>query len=108
MVLVAAKRTGIFGRTNWMLLGAITYPLYLLHETVGYMIFNVAYPTINPHVLLWGMIFAMLLVAYAVHVLVEKPFAPRLRRVLNKAIESMAGRFNAKTSSQAHTSSPES
>jgi peptidoglycan/LPS O-acetylase OafA/YrhL len=108
MALVAAKRTGIFGRTNWLLLGAITYPLYLLHETVGYMIFNVAYPTINPHVLLWGMIFAMLLVAYAVHVLVEKPFAPRLRRVLNKAIESMAGRFNAKTSSQAHTSSPES
>jgi peptidoglycan/LPS O-acetylase OafA/YrhL len=75
MFLVSAKRTGKFGRKRWMLAGAVTYPLYLLHQNIGFMIFNIAYPAINPHLLLWGTIAAVLGTAFVVHILIEKRFS---------------------------------
>ncbi|WP_053159091.1 hypothetical protein [Pseudomonas sp. P1.8] len=52
---------------SWATLGALTYPLYLLHQMTGFMIFNVAYPAVSPHVLLWGTIALMVSASYLVH-----------------------------------------
>jgi peptidoglycan/LPS O-acetylase OafA/YrhL len=87
MLLVALKRTGVVGRKRWLLAGALTYPLYLLHQHIGFMIFNAAYPAVNAHVLLWGMIAAVLLAAFAVHVLVEKRLAAAMKQAINRFIE---------------------
>lgn len=76
---VAMERTGALGRQRWLVAGAMTYPLYLIHQYLGFMIFNVGYPAINRHVLLWGTVILMLAIAYAVHVLVERKFSPRLK-----------------------------
>lgn len=75
MLLVSLGKTGILGRIRWLLAGVITYPLYLVHQYVGFMVFNIAYPAINPHLLLWGTIICMLGFAYAVHVLVERRYS---------------------------------
>jgi peptidoglycan/LPS O-acetylase OafA/YrhL len=78
MLLVSLRMTGVIGRTSWIMLGALTYPLYLLHQKIGYMIFNIAYPTINPHVLLWGAFMTMMAAAYGITRL-EKRFSPALK-----------------------------
>jgi peptidoglycan/LPS O-acetylase OafA/YrhL len=88
MFLVSVRRTGFIGRHQWLMVGALTYPLFLLHENIGFMIFNVAYPTVNPHLLLWGTVIVMLAAAYAIHVLVEKRFSLPLKTALDYSIDS--------------------
>lgn len=79
MLLVALGRTGPFGRVDWSLAGSLTYPLYLLHQHVGFMLFNTLHGRVDTDVLFWGTIAAMLGGAYAVHRWVERPFAAPLR-----------------------------
>ncbi len=83
MLLIALRRTAFASRKEWVVLGAISYPLYLLHQNVGYMVFNVAYQGVNVHVLFWGTIIAALICAYLVHALVEKRWSAPLKTMLN-------------------------
>jgi peptidoglycan/LPS O-acetylase OafA/YrhL len=85
--LVALRKTGYFGRTRWMLVGALTYPVYLLHQNIGYMIFNAAFPKNNPHLILIGTITSMLVLAYLVHTQIEKKIAPIMKRAINSLFD---------------------
>ncbi|WP_333312645.1 MULTISPECIES: acyltransferase family protein [unclassified Microcoleus] len=87
MLLVSIRRTGFLGKRQWVTIGALTYPLYLLHQRIGFMIFNLAYPAINPHILLWGTVFLMLAAAYLVNVLIEQKYSVRLKNLLTHLIE---------------------
>lgn len=89
MFLVSIKRTGFLGRNRWLLAGALTYPVYLLHQRVGYMIFNAAYPALNAHLLLWGTILGVLAAAYAVHIFVEKRFSLPMKQAINDSIDAL-------------------
>lgn len=40
MLLVTLRKTGWFAKHNWTTIGALTYPLYLIHQHIGYIIFN--------------------------------------------------------------------
>jgi peptidoglycan/LPS O-acetylase OafA/YrhL len=84
MFLVAVKKTGWIGRQNWVKLGALTYPLYLIHQSIGYVVFNQLYPAWNPHLLLWGTLATMIVVAYLINVYVERPAANALKQLLNR------------------------
>lgn len=81
MMAVAMRWTGSLGQRRWLVAGALTYPLYLIHQVVGFMIFNAAYPAVDRHLLFWGTVLLMLAIAYAVHVLVERRFSPPLKRL---------------------------
>jgi peptidoglycan/LPS O-acetylase OafA/YrhL len=87
MLLVALKRTGALGRSRWMLAGAVSYPLYLLHHNIGFMIFNALYPAINPHVLFWGTIAGVLGAAFAVHVFIEKRLSLPMKAAIARFAE---------------------
>lgn len=93
MFLVSTRRTGAIGGMRWTIIGALTYPLYLVHQYVGFMIFNVLYPAINPHVLFWGTVSLMLGVAYAINVFIEQRYSPALRMWLNSAWETCERRL---------------
>jgi peptidoglycan/LPS O-acetylase OafA/YrhL len=100
MLLISLRRTGSFGERRWVLIGALTYPLYLLHQYIGFMIFNVVHPMLNVHLVFWGTIFVALALAYAVHVLVEKPLAGPLKQVLNGCFDAprrLAVRYSSRT-----------
>ncbi len=84
MLLSATRNTGFFGRTNWTTVGALTYPLYLLHQFIGYMTFNLLYDKVNVHLLFWSVILLVLAAAYAVNQLIEKPMSTRLRALLQR------------------------
>lgn len=84
MLLVGLRATGALGRLRWLAAGALTYPLYLLHENIGFIVFNRAYPAVNVHLLLWGTLALMLAAAWLVHVQVERRLSKPLRRALDR------------------------
>ncbi|MGH9409031.1 MAG: acyltransferase family protein [Vicinamibacterales bacterium] len=93
MGLVSTGRTGIVGRRKWVLAGGLTYPLYLLHQIVGYMIFNSLYRFTNTHLLFWGTIAVMLACAFCIHVGIEKRFSPALKKTIERAFDHLDRRF---------------
>jgi peptidoglycan/LPS O-acetylase OafA/YrhL len=86
MCLVSFRKTAFLGRKRWLLASVITYPLYLLHQNIGFMIFNIAYPKVNQHLLLWGTVLLSIGAAYAVHIFVEKKFSPTMKTFLYKIL----------------------
>lgn len=87
MLLVSLRRTSFIGRYHWRLIGGLTYLLYLLHQNIGFMIFNLAYPTIDPHVIFWGTGFTVLGTAYVVHVFLEKRYSYIVKNVTNNLFD---------------------
>jgi peptidoglycan/LPS O-acetylase OafA/YrhL len=89
MTMISTKRTGFWGRKTWLLVGSITYPLYLLHHNIGFMIFNVAFPKINQHVILYGTITLMLGTSYAVHIMIERRYAKPMKNMLYQSLQAL-------------------
>jgi peptidoglycan/LPS O-acetylase OafA/YrhL len=80
--LIATHETARLASPKFLWLGALTYPLYLLHQHIGFMVFNALQDSVNAHVLVWGTTAAMLALSYFVNVAIEKPCARRLRDLL--------------------------
>ncbi|CAH0209132.1 acyltransferase family protein [Pseudomonas brassicacearum] len=93
MGLVAKKKMGWMAGRRWIVLGVITYPLYLLHQNVGFMVFNTLYPAVNPHVLLWGTVTLMVVLSLFIHVVFERAMARQLRRILDNVSNKLAVLF---------------
>lgn len=94
MMLVALRRMGSLCRQRWLMAGALTYPLYLIHQNIGFMIFNAAFPVINKHFLFWGTLLLVLGTAYAVHVLVERKFSPSLKKLAENVWDGTAAQLS--------------
>ena len=82
MTLVALRVTRPLAKPWMVTAGALTYPLYLLHAHIGFIVLTRLGATVNKYVLLAGLIVMMCAAAYAVHRLVERPLAPLLKRLL--------------------------
>ncbi|MEW2517020.1 acyltransferase family protein [Actinacidiphila alni] len=83
-VLIAVAR-GRLEFLNWRWLtvaGAMTYPLYLIHEKIGLEIILHNHNALPPYLLLGLLVGGALLSAYLIHRLVEEPVARRLRKWL--------------------------
>lgn len=68
---------------RWMgVAGALTYPVYLVHENLGWFVIAQVHDGLGP----WGAVctatVVVLVVGVALHHLVEKPLGPRLRRAV--------------------------
>lgn len=73
-------------RFPWLsTLGAITYPLYLFHGNIGFVVFRQTM-AINKYVVLVSLLLAMLLVSYGVHRLIEKKGSKLLGSVVDKGL----------------------
>lgn len=96
MLLISTKRTGSFGRKRWILAGALTYPLYLLHQNIGFIIFNLAYPQINSYALLFCTIALMLGLSFLVHIYAEKRYAPPMKNAINQFASYIQNLTNTK------------
>jgi peptidoglycan/LPS O-acetylase OafA/YrhL len=70
------------GSEVWIALGAITYPLYLLHQKLGYLTMT----ALQPHIGRWMALFAtvgfVLVLAWSLHRWIERPLNGLLRRWL--------------------------
>ncbi len=64
------------------LLGLITYPLYLIHQDIGYILLHSAPPKLNQYLVLGTVCCAAIGLAWLIHVGPEKWLARRLRVLL--------------------------
>jgi peptidoglycan/LPS O-acetylase OafA/YrhL len=70
---------------GWLtLLGALTYPLYLLHQIPGWVLIHRLGPVLPAYVVLGLVILGMLWAAYLVHRLVERPLGAWLRGTVER------------------------
>jgi peptidoglycan/LPS O-acetylase OafA/YrhL len=89
MALVATHRLGWLRWRGFALLGALTYPLYLVHETVSRPLIKSLAPHLDRWIVLGMAITCALTVAYLVHRLVERPTGRLLRVHLKRAVEQI-------------------
>lgn len=96
MLLVALGVTTPVGRPWFSVAGSLTYPLYLVHGNVGFVILAWFGELFAPSlvlrwVLVLGLVGAMAAFAYGIHLLIERPVASRLKRVLEAAARVLPG-----------------
>jgi peptidoglycan/LPS O-acetylase OafA/YrhL len=85
-LLVALGKTKSLGRPVFVTIGALTYPLYLLHQNIGFMIFNAA-PTYIPRYILLVSITAFVIgIAYAVNRWIERRYSCHLRYLMTRVL----------------------
>ncbi|MCK9793232.1 acyltransferase [Isoptericola sp. 4D.3] len=88
--LVALVSLTRIDRLSWKwltLVGALTYPLYLLHSSWGQWLIAQWYPHLPAWATFTLVTAAVLGVAYLVHRFVERPLGPRLRRAVAHDLE---------------------
>ncbi len=77
--LLVAKRKFKLKQSNWLVwAGALTYPMYLLHHNIGYIILQQLGGHVNKYTLLAGMCIGVLLLAYLLHTIIERRFSKLL------------------------------
>ncbi len=97
MTLVASGSLARWRSRALLPLGEMTYPLYLIHATVGYALFNLCASVINQWVLLVGVTIAMCAGSLAISRLVEARLQPVLRGVLTRWWSSALGATAARS-----------
>ncbi|GAA4575955.1 acyltransferase family protein [Planotetraspora kaengkrachanensis] len=91
MILVALGR---FDRFDWKWLttaGALTFPLYLFHHHIGFLLIDWLHEPLGNRVTLPLVVLIALGVSYAVYRFVEKPLQPRLRAALERSLRADGG-----------------
>jgi len=83
--LISTGATARLARRKWVAVGALTYPLYLIHQNVGFGLFNLGFARVNAHLLMWGVVALMLVAAYLVN-RAERIIAPRMRDALLRLV----------------------
>lgn len=91
-VLMAACALGWFDKLRWKWLtvaGSLTYPLYVIHMYIGITIIGRLQGRVDPLPLLLGVVALMLVVAWLIHRLVERPLGAWLRGAMKRGVEEI-------------------
>ncbi|GAB7038314.1 MULTISPECIES: acyltransferase [Catenuloplanes] len=103
MTLTALRITRGLGRAWFAVAGSLTYPLYLIHDRVGVVLWNRLDDYVNRWVLLLAVPLLMCGVAWLIHRYVERPGAKALKRGLT----ALAARFGLVTPRGARSAKPD-
>ncbi|SDK69877.1 acyltransferase family protein [Streptomyces indicus] len=85
-LLMAAVALGLLDRIDWRFLstaGAVSYPLYLIHQAIGVRLLHLWRDQVPAWPLLLSAVAAATVVAWLIHRCVERPGAALLRRALS-------------------------
>ncbi|GAA3791673.1 acyltransferase [Sphaerisporangium flaviroseum] len=91
MILVALGRLDGIDWRLLTVLGALSYPLYLFHHHIGFLLIGRLHAPLGKMITLPLVVVLVLALAYAVYRLVEVPLQPRLRAALDRSIRADAG-----------------
>ncbi len=73
-----------------LMLGGLTYPLYLLHQFIGYILLNELAPRIGKEAAFIGVVSGMLIASFVVWRFVERPIRKPLVQRLTSAVNRLA------------------
>lgn len=85
MFLASTQKLNLINSPKLIKLGVLTYPLYLIHENIGFIIFNETADVFNKYLGLILILALMLWVSHLISVYIEKPLSTYLKRSLEKA-----------------------
>ncbi|WP_338931886.1 acyltransferase [Streptomyces netropsis] len=91
---VTAVALGWTRRLDWRWLataGVLTYPLYLLHERIGWVVIKHADGHVPRYLLLPALVLGMLQAAWLTHRYVERPLARAVKHGLERAMTDIRG-----------------
>ncbi|MEC3966161.1 acyltransferase [Flagellimonas halotolerans] len=83
--LISIKKLGIFNKPIYLKVGMLTYPLYLLHQNIGYIIFNNLKGSVNRYLLFALVITLMVYCSYIISSKLEKPMRLGIKNKLEKS-----------------------
>ena len=86
-IMAALYKGSVPMQQYFIFLGALTYPLYLLHQMIGYAFIGVFYGKVPDQILLLMTVAFVLGLAFLVNRYFEKPFLPRIRKLLTHLLE---------------------
>src|SRR5437868_15439999 len=89
---MALISVGAFDRVQWRWLstaGALTYPVYLIHQYIGMTIIYALRDRVPAPLLVAGLVLVMLLAAWLLHRYVERPLGKRMRSALLRGMDEM-------------------
>lgn len=84
MFLISIDRLSFLNKKLFLSLGMLTYPLYLIHQNIGFIALNSLHPFFNKWVLLFLLISAMLIISFLISRYIEKPMGSYIRQSLKK------------------------
>lgn len=90
LLLIALRKISLANAAWLSWLGALTYPIYLLHHNIGYVAFQRLGGHWNKYTLLLALLAGVGLLAYSVHTWVERPLGKRLGAILAKSLAKPA------------------
>ena len=82
ILLISTNKLNVLNKRIFMSFGILTYPLYLLHQNIGYILFNNLGNYINKWILLISVMSLMLIASYLISKRIENPLGTYLRRKL--------------------------
>lgn len=91
-VVMAAVALGLLSwvTAGWVATaGALTYPLYLVHQTAGLAVIRYAEDMMPAWLLLGGLLVALLAVSWLIHRLVERPLSRWMKRQLRNSFRQL-------------------
>lgn len=86
--LISLNLTKKFRSDSFLILGALSYPIYLLHRSIGLAIFQRIGADSNKYLVLTGVCALIILISYLIHKHIEKRLSP----VLKKKLEALGGK----------------
>ncbi len=88
MYLASTQKLSAINSPKLLKLGVLTYPLYLIHQNIGYITFNAFVGSMNKYVLLTIVLVLVIFVSYLINTFVEVPFSRKLKEIIEKGIEN--------------------
>jgi len=90
--LIALQKTHLVNSRKFITLGVLTYPLYLIHQNIGFMFFNFFHKYgLNKYLILLVVLAMMLFAAYIINSQIEKKYSGPLSRYLLKMRGILSG-----------------
>lgn len=86
MYLSCTKKLNFMNSPLFLKLSILTYPLYLIHQNIGYIIFNTVDSGMNKYFLLGLLVVAMLVFAYLINLWIEIPLSKAIKLRIEKII----------------------
>lgn len=82
--LISINKLSVLNKKKFLYMGILTYPLYLIHQNVGFIIFNNLGVKVNKWLLFFSVFILMLIVSYVINKYIEKPLGSSMRNKLRK------------------------
>lgn len=83
-ILITTNRMSWIRSPLLVKIGILTYPLYLIHQNIGFIVFSHFSDSVNKYLLLGALITIMLISSWLIHILVEKRLGALLKRTLDR------------------------